>query len=102
VVICRESALHEVEEPREAAQLVERAEAIKYLSEKAALSQEVQDQAAEVALRARRRAGELVAEMPKNAGGRPFKTTPAIEAAVMRPPTLRDLVPLPCSGAHLT
>lgn len=49
-----------VQEPREAALLVRQADAIKHLAAKALASAQVQNQAAEVALRARRRAGELL------------------------------------------
>ncbi|MGH7722223.1 MAG: MT-A70 family methyltransferase [Candidatus Dormibacteria bacterium] len=64
-----EQELMLVEEPREAAQLVDRVDAIKYLAEKARASLAVQNRAAEVALRARRRAGEVLAAMPKQDGG---------------------------------
>ena len=63
--------LQRVEDPREAIHIVKRADSIKYLTTKADASAEVQNQAAEVALRARRKAGELLAAVPRDAGGRP-------------------------------
>jgi hypothetical protein len=62
--------LQSVEDPREAALFVVRTEAIQYLAEKAKAGHELQNQAAELALRAKRRAGELLASLPKNLGGR--------------------------------
>jgi hypothetical protein len=62
--------LQGVEDPREAALFVVRTEAIQYLAEKAKAGHELQNQAAELALRAKRRAGELLASLPKNLGGR--------------------------------
>lgn len=57
--------LQRIEDPREAASFVDRTDAIRYLAEKAGASQEVQNQAAEVAIRAKRRAGELLAAVPE-------------------------------------
>jgi hypothetical protein len=62
--------LQRVEDPREAAVFVAQTEAIRYLAEKAHAGHEVQNQAAELALRAKRRAGELLVSLPKNLGGR--------------------------------
>ena len=61
--------LQRVEDPREAIQIVKRADSIKYLTTKADASAEVQNQAAEVALRARRKAGELLEAIPRERGG---------------------------------
>src|ERR1035441_615283 len=61
--------LQGVEDPREAALFVVRTEAIQYLAEKAKAGHELQNQAAELALRAKRRAGELLAERPKHPPG---------------------------------
>ena len=61
--------LQRVEDPREAIQIVKRANSIKYLTTKADASAEVQNQAAEVALRARRKAGELLEAIPRERGG---------------------------------
>jgi N6-adenosine-specific RNA methylase IME4 len=68
--------LQRVEDPTEAVQLTKRADSIKYLARKADASAETQNQAAEVALRARRRAGELLAAVPREerkGAGRPSK-----------------------------
>jgi len=68
--------LQRVEDPREAIHIVKRADSIKYLTTKADASAEVQNQAAEVALRARRKAGELLAAIPREeraGAGRPPK-----------------------------
>lgn len=61
-------ALQTVEDPREAASIVAKADAIRYLAEKADMSFEVQNQAAEVALRAKRRAGELLRDVITHGG----------------------------------
>jgi N6-adenosine-specific RNA methylase IME4 len=67
--------LHAIEEPREAAGFVKQTDAIRYLAEKANASHDLQNQAAEVALRAKRRAGELLAIAIPHAGGRPTENT---------------------------
>src|ERR1039458_7435879 len=81
--------LQSVEDPREAALFVVRTEAIQYLAEKAKAGHELQNQAAELALRAKRRAGELLAERPKHPPG----PAPEIGNSVLpiSPPTLEDL-----------
>jgi hypothetical protein len=81
--------LQAVEDPREAAQLVEQSEAITYLAKKARVGHELQNRAAEIALRAKRRAGELLAEMPKNLGGRPLETGNSV--LPVSSPTLEEL-----------
>lgn len=48
-----------------------------------------QNHAAEIKLRAERRAGELLAEMDKHEGGRPVKTADTVSAVT--PPTLEQL-----------
>lgn len=71
--------LQVVEDPREAIHIVKQADALRYLAQKADASAEVQNQAAEVALRARRKAGELLAAVPRESGvngGRPSETSP--------------------------
>lgn len=75
--------LQRVEDPREAVHITKRADSIKYLASKADASADVQNQAAEVALRARRKAGELLAAVPReqgSGGGRPPKTSPQRDA----------------------
>jgi ParB family chromosome partitioning protein len=84
------AALAEVEEPAEAAQLVAKAEALTYLVKKAQLSEEAQHAAAEVALRAKRRAGELLAATVPHEGGRPKKQAQAGPVSP-RPPALDEL-----------
>jgi len=67
-----------VRDPVEAIHITKRADSIKYLADKADLSAEVQNEAAEVALRARRKAGELIAAIPRESGaggGRPSETS---------------------------
>ena len=69
--------LQRVEDPREAVRITKQADSIKYLARKADASAEVQNQAAEVALRARRKAGELLAAVPRDSGGRPENSSQA-------------------------
>lgn len=74
--------LQRVEDPREAVHITRQADSIKYLASKANASAEVQNQAAEVALRARRKAGELLADVPRESGaggGRPSETSSRAE-----------------------
>lgn len=61
--------LQVVEDLREAIHIVKQADALRYLAQKADASAEVQNQAAEVALRSRRKAGELLAQVPRERGG---------------------------------
>jgi site-specific DNA-methyltransferase (adenine-specific) len=63
-------ALELVEQPREAGVLKRYSDALRYLVEKAGASHEVQNEAAETALRARRRLGEILAEIPREQGKR--------------------------------
>ena len=66
--------LERVEDPREAVRITRQTDSIKYLARKADASADVQNQAAEVALRARRKAGELLAAVPREerrGAGRP-------------------------------
>ena len=78
--------LQRVEDPREAAVFVAQTEAIRYLAEKAHAGHEVQNQAAELALRAKRRAGQLLAQIPKHPPG-PDRS----QAATDLPPKLEDI-----------
>jgi hypothetical protein len=82
--------LVEVEEPAEAAQLVAKADALAYLAKKAQLSEGIQHQAAEVALRAKRRAGELLAVTVPHEGGRPKKHR-QLGGVLACPPKLDEL-----------
>jgi len=81
--------LQRVEEPREAAVLVAQTEAIRYLAEKAFAGHEVQNQAAELALRAKRRAGQLLATVELSRGGRPSETVDIVSP--VSAPTLDEL-----------
>jgi hypothetical protein len=81
--------LQRVEDPREAAVFVARTEALRYLAEKAYAGHEVQNQAAELALRAKRRAGELLAASALSRGGRPSETGDTV--SMVSPPTLDEL-----------
>lgn len=83
------AALQYVEDPREASMLVKQSDAIRYLSQKARSAKEVQNQAAEVALRAKRRAGELLRDTIPHEGGRPPTNTDT--RSEIRPPTLAEL-----------
>jgi hypothetical protein len=60
-------------DPVEAARFVKQAEMVEYLTRKVKAAEEVQRQAAEVVLRAKRRLGELLATTEKSVGGRPEK-----------------------------
>ena len=81
--------LQRVEDPREAAVFVAQTEAIRYLAEKAYAGHEVQNQAAELALRAKRRAGELLAASELSRGGRPSETMDIVSP--VSAPTLGEL-----------
>lgn len=67
----------------------DKAEALRQYAKQAGESLENQNMIAEIKLRAERRAGELIKELPKNEGGRPEKT-PAI-VSVVSSPTLAEL-----------
>ncbi|MGB6771168.1 MAG: MT-A70 family methyltransferase [Candidatus Dormiibacterota bacterium] len=79
--------LQRIEDPREAASFVDRTDAIRYLAEKAGASQEVQNQAAEVAIRAKRRAGELLAAVPQltQGGDRRSKDSVSLDSFGVQP-----------------
>ena len=81
--------LQRVEDPREAAVFVAQTEAIRYLAEKAYAGHEVQNQAAELALRAKCRAGQLLAASELSRGGRPSETMDIVSP--VSPPTLDEL-----------
>jgi len=82
--------LASVQDPAEAASFVEHADAIAYLAKKAQASEAVQNQAAELALRAKRRAGELLAgrEAPR---GRRTDLEPRDMLSPSPAPTLKEL-----------
>lgn len=74
IVNARET-LQSIEDPREVASFVAQTDAIKYLAEKADASLELQNQAAEVAIRAKRRAGEILTQLIPHQGGRPTENS---------------------------
>lgn len=74
--------LERVQDPVEAARLTKAADSLRYLAQKAGVSAEVQNQAAETALRTRRKAGQLLAAVPREqgaGGGRPSQTSSQAE-----------------------
>jgi 16S rRNA G966 N2-methylase RsmD len=77
--------LARVEDPVEAAFFAKKADFIQYLARKAQLSLEVQNEAAEVALRAKRLAGELIKAAPKRVNQH------AGNALLLPPPTLEEM-----------
>lgn len=98
------ASLQRVEDPREAARIVKQADAIKYLAQKADASQETQNQAAEVALRARRRMGEILSAVPReprSGAGRPPKIGVPAEPQFTEPEPeeLSPSAPLPAAAA---
>lgn len=77
-------------EPGEAVRLVKQADAIRYLTKKADLGEEIQDDAAEMAIRARRKAGELLEKSLRGPEeGRPGKVSHA--ATLIEPTTLGEI-----------
>lgn len=68
--------------------VIHEAEAVRHFLKSAGEALEAQNIAAEVKLRAERRAGELLREMPKHEGGRPQKTPDIVSGVFM--PTMED------------
>lgn len=66
-----------------------RAEALRAYTRQQGESLEMQNWCAEIKLRAERRAGELLAEMDKNVGGRPPETEDIMSS--VSPPTYEEL-----------
>jgi ParB family chromosome partitioning protein len=71
-------------------QIRDKAEALRVYVKAAAAGLEAANAAAEIKLRAERKAGEMLALMEKNKGGRPSEKTPVIATEVF-PPPLSDL-----------
>jgi hypothetical protein len=69
--------------------IINQAEAIRYLANKAGCEEAVQNEAAKSVIRTKHRLGELLEEMPKDEGGRP-KTGNTL-LPVFAPPTLAEL-----------
>jgi len=82
-------ALHAVEGTPEVIAFTRQADALRYCAQKVQCSADVQNQAAEVALRAKRAAGEFLADCGLSKGGRPLKTSATM--AEVFPPTLAEL-----------
>ena len=73
----------------EVKEIRDKAEALRAYSKQAGESLEMQNNCAEIKIRAERRAGELLQEIDKNRGGRPTKTTHAM--LQVSGPTLMEL-----------
>lgn len=67
------------------------AEAARVYAETSRLGTEAQNKAVEIKLRAERRMGQILAEMPKNEGGRPPKTGIGIDTGFEQPQTLEEI-----------
>lgn len=67
----------------------DKAEAIRQYSRTAGMTVDIQNYAAEIKIRAERRAGELLAEMPKRDGGDAMKARSHVDSEL--PPKLSDL-----------
>jgi N6-adenosine-specific RNA methylase IME4 len=88
--------LAEVRTIDDAKDLIDLAEAARVYAKQVELGLEAQNHAAEIKLRAQRRAGEILDKMEKNKGGRPTDTTdnlllPVIGSEQEEPPTLTEL-----------
>lgn len=82
---------HSIDDVKE---IRDKAEALRQYARQAGESLENQNMIAEIKLRAERRAGELIREMPKATGGQPYqaqKSTPDTMSVVEPVPTLADL-----------
>lgn len=85
------AALQTVESVEDAIRVADYAEAVRYAARQAKAGMEAENAAAEVRLRAERRAGELLREMEKNEGGRPRETGSTMRPVPEKPPTLSDI-----------
>lgn len=83
-------ALAECKTAMEAKQIADAAEAARVYLQRTNASAETVNRATEIRLLAERQMGEFLKAMPKDAGGRPAKTSPAREQ-VSTPPTLREI-----------
>ena len=80
---------HSIDEVKD---IRDKAEALRQYARQAGESLENQNMIAEIRLRAERRAGELIAEMPKATGGQPYqKSTPDTVSGVDAAPSLAAL-----------
>ena len=78
-------ALTEVETVEDAMLLADFAESVRYAARQAKAGMEAENAAAEIRLRAERRAGDLLAEMPKNEGTRVAGRN--LGGPIVRPPS---------------
>lgn len=85
-----EHALAQVERIDDAADMIAAAETAKVLARNARLGREAANHAAHVSLLCQRRAGELLAEMPKAPPGRPVEN-PSHDGRDSDPPTLAEI-----------
>lgn len=81
--------LAEVRSVDDARKIISLAEAARVYAKQADLGLVAQNHAAEIKLRAQRRAGEILAQMDKNEGGRPSENR--LQAATGLQPTLQEL-----------
>src|SRR5687767_13746949 len=81
--IVESKSIHEVKSMRD------KAAAVRMYLKQQNESLEIQNEAAEIKIRAERRAGELLADMEKSEGGRPVKTADIV--SVVSPPKLSEL-----------
>lgn len=84
------AALAEVESVEDALRVADFAESVRYAARQAKAGMEAENHAAEVRLRAERRAGELLAQTERHPAGRPPKNR-SHDATDFRPPRLADL-----------
>lgn len=88
------TAIVEARDIDEVKDIRDKAEALRQYAKQAGESLENQNMIAEIKLRAERRAGELLAEMPKAKGGQPYQEQPTgntVKPVETTTPTLTDL-----------
>lgn len=83
--------LSEINSVDEVKSIRDKAEAMRVYAKQAKLGLAAQNHAAEIKIRAERRAGELLSEMEKHKGGRPKEKTHDIVSVVSKPPTLSEI-----------
>jgi ParB family chromosome partitioning protein len=84
-------AIEEARNLEEVKQIRDQAAALRTYAKQQKASREAQNVAAEVAIRAERKAGELLKVMEKNKGGRPEETGDTVSPVNDTPPTYEDL-----------
>lgn len=83
--------LAEVRTIDDAKTIINLAEAARVYARQVELGLEAQNHAAEIKIRAQRKAGEILSSMEKAKGGRPYQATSSQEVGVDKPPTYADL-----------